>query len=357
LGGRRGRLISVGERERAVVLIDEAVSDGAGRLKACEAVGISSRTYFRWKKDPAGDRRKGANKEIPRKLTDEEQQEILDICCSAEYRDNTPYEIYYTLLEEERRYVASIRTMYRVLKAHNKVHHRGNTRPRKGSRRPPEVVASGPNQVWCWDITWLATRIKGQYFYAYKIIDIWDKSIVGWEIHDREDESLARELFRRLHTEHNIEGIHLHSDNGHPMKGMSLLALLYSLHISVSRSRPRVSNDNPFIEAYFKTMKYCVQYPGHFATLAHARSWMAEFVNWYNTEHRHSSLGFVTPQQMRTGAYRYRFAQRNAVLKAAYKNNPSRWSRAPKQWVCDHTVYLNPSVATQQNILNRKMIA
>lgn len=350
-------MIQTEDREKAINLIDEAVSNGARRFKACETLEISIRTYIRWKGDSSGDKRKGASKNVPRKLSESEQQVILEVCCNSENKDKTPYDIYFSLLEENNRYIASIRTFYRVLKVHNKLHHRGNTKPRKNKTKPPEVLATGPNQVWCWDITWLATEIKGIYLYAYKIIDIWDKAIVGWEIHEREDESLARDLFHRLQSEQKMKGIHLHSDNGHPMKGMSLLAFLYSMNISVSRSRPSVSNDNPFIESYFKTMKYSVQYPGHFVSIEHARKWMADFVNWYNTKHRHSGIGFVTPHQMRTGAYKELFEKRNVVLQAAYQSNPSRWSRPPKQWNIIHTVYLNPSLETRQNILKRKKAA
>lgn len=357
MGGRRGRLIPLEEREEALKLIDQAVSDGACRPKACNALDIDVRTYYRWKKASKGDQRKGAQKAIPRKLPIEDEKEILEICCNSKNKDKTPYDIYFTVLEEKERHIASIRTIYRILKKYGKIHHRGKQKPRKNKTRPPEVVATGPNQVWTWDITWLATEVKGIFLYAYKIIDIWDKSLVGWEIHDREDELLALDLFKRLKLKYNLKGIHLHSDNGHPMKGMSLLAFLYSMGVSVSRSRPRVSNDNPFIESYFKTMKYSVCYPGHFKDINHARAWMADFVNWYNTEHRHSGINFATPHQMRTGEYKVLFQKRNKAIQEAYEKNPARWSKPPKQWDTSHTVYLNPSLETQHNLLNRKKTA
>ncbi|MBN2900016.1 MAG: IS3 family transposase [Clostridia bacterium] len=350
-------MIPIDERCEALALIDKAVLAGAKRFKACEILGITIRTYHRWISNPSGDRRKGADKHIPRKLTDDESKEILHICCNEKYKDMTPYCIYYSLLEEDSRYIASIRSFYRVLRANNKLHHRGNSKPSTSKNRPPEVIATGPNQVWCWDITWLATEIKGVYLYAYKIIDIWDKELVGWEIHDREDEKLARDLFHSLQFKYNLKGIHLHSDNGHPMKGMSLLSFLYSMKISVSRSRPRVSNDNPFIESYFKTMKYSVCYPGYFKDINHARSWMADFVDWYNTKHRHSGLNFVTPQQMRSGEYKRIFKKRNQILKAAYEKHPERWSQPPKQWNGQHKVYLNPSLETQQTLKKNKNAA
>lgn len=350
-------MISIKLRTLTVELINEAVTSGARRFIACSTIGITQRTYFRWRNNPGGDKRKGVKKHIPQKLTESEKQEILDICCSSKYKDQNPYEIYFSILEEDRRYIASISSFYRILKANNKLHHRGCSRPSRSLNKPPEVVAIGPNQVWCWDITWLATEVKGIYLYSYQVIDIWDKSLVGWEIHDREDEQLARELFRSLQHKYNLTGVHLHSDNGHPMKGMSLLAFLYSLKVSVSRSRPRVSNDNPFIESYFKTMKYSVCYPGHFIDIAHARSWMADFVNWYNTKHRHSGIGFITPQQMRSGECKHIFENRNQVIQDAYEKMPARWSKPPKHWCSKHEVYLNPSLETKQNLIKRRSAA
>jgi putative transposase len=345
-------------RMRAIKLIDEAVNNSARRKKACEMLDITIRTYWRWKKGPSGDRRKGADKRVARKLTDQERKAIIDQCCSSQNKDKTPYEVYFSLLEEDSLYIASISSFYRVLGAANKLHHRGNCKPRKKHSQPPEVIATGPNQVWCWDITWLATEVKGLYLYAYTIIDIWDKSIVGWDIHDREDAELARDLFQRMKSKFNLHGIHLHSDNGNPMKGMTLLAFLYSMKVSVSRSRPRVSNDNPFIESFFKTMKYSVCYPGRFKGLEHARSWMADFINWYNNNHRHSGINYVTPAQMRSGMHHEIFTARNEVIQAAYEKHPERWSKKPKQWGHEsHTVYLNPSAETKQSIREKEVVA
>jgi transposase InsO family protein len=343
-------MISTQKRIQAIKLIKEAVSNGANQSRACEMLGISQRTYYRWESDSTGDKRKGSVKCIPRKLKDEEIEEIIDVCCSTKYKDCTPYTIYFSLLEEDSKYIASISSFYRVLRAHNKLHHRSRCKPPTSRNKPPEVIATGPNQVWCWDITWLATEVKGIYLYAYEIIDIWDKSIVGWAIHDREDAQLARDLFRSLASKYEYENIHLHSDNGHPMKGISLLAFLYSLNVSVSRSRPRVSNDNPFIESFFKTMKYSVCYPGRFKSLNNARSWMADFIDWYNTSHRHSGINYVTPHQMRSGEYKKIMEKRNQIIKEAFEKHPERWSQPPKQWIEEHKVYLNPSRETKQNL-------
>ena len=239
--------------------------------------------------------------------------------------------------------MASEATFYRVLRAANQIHHRSETKPKKNSPKPREQIATGPNQVWCWDITWLPLRVRGMFVFAYVIIDVYDRSIVGWAIHDREDVQLARQLFEDLQTRMNLRGVHLHADNGGPMKGLSLLALLYVLGVSTSYSRPRVSNDNPFIESFFKTLKYTAGYPGRFRDLQHARTWMADFIAWYNNDHRHSALGYVTPHQRRSGVDRELFHQRNRTLAHARALCPERWGRRPqRQWEAEQAVTLNP---------------
>ncbi|RNA64493.1 DDE domain-containing protein, partial [Prosthecochloris sp. ZM_2] len=171
--------------------------------------------------------------------------------------------------------------------------------------------------VYTWDITYMARTIRGLFFYAYVIKDIFDKSIVGWSIHAEESERHSRALFERVLKGRRIQLKALHADNGHPMKGVSLMGLLQDLNVAVSHSRPRTSNDNPYIESLFKTMKYHVTYPRAFDTLADARQWMADFVHWYNTEHLHSSIGYVTPHQMRYGQADAIFEQRNDAINRA----------------------------------------
>jgi putative transposase len=340
-------LISPAEREKTVALIQTALKEGARLVPSCETVGISLRTYQRWKAGNYDDRRKGAAKHVPRKLTDEERREIRTLCCNDEFKDANPYEIVITLLER-RNYLASISSFYRVLKAANLLNHRSNKRPGRKQTNPPEVIANGPNQVWCWDITWLPTAVKGIFLYAYVIIDVWDKSIVDWVIHDTESEQHAKRLFERALAEQGYPKVHIHSDNGNPMKGISLLSLLYDLKCKNSFSRPRVSNDNPYIESFFGTMKCSVKYPGRFAGISEARIWMAEFVDWYNTSHRHSGIYFFTPRQMRTGEYKKHVEIRNQTMNEAMARKPERWSRPVKQWSQSHTVYLNPSLETRQ---------
>jgi len=345
-------LISLEEKRRALDLTKEAIASGARKKKACETTGISIRSLQRWDRECNPDGRKGAAKKVPRKLTEEERQKVKDIACEPQFKDLTPYEIV-AILAENGSYIASERTFYRILKDNDLLHYRGNGKPPIRSAEPRELIATGPNQIWSWDITWLRTDVRGLFYYAYMINDIWTKDIVGWEIHDREDEALAAALFNRLRLKHDMKGICLRSDNGNPMKGATMIITLYNLGVIPSYGRPRVSNDNPFIESLFKTLKYTAGYPGQFKDMEHARTWMANFVNWYNTEHRHSSIGYVTPQQRRSGDYKNIFAKRNETLCNARNKNPERWGKRQRVWECNDYVYLNPTKETKEKLMKK----
>ncbi|MGI6395371.1 MAG: IS3 family transposase [bacterium] len=325
-----------------VVLIEEAHDNGARYLKACEVVGISLRTLQRWKREGLKDMRKGSQKRVVRKLSPERRAEVLSVCNSEKYRDSTPHEIVPMLLDEGR-YVASVRTMYRVLKEEKMLHLRNGSKRRKKRSKPPERRASQPNTVWCWDITWMPSHVKGIFYYAYVIIDIFDRFIVGWTVHEEESEEHSKDLFENLSRGRNIAFEYLHADNGSPMRGTTLVTFLKSIEVQASFNRPRTSNDNPFIESFFKTMKYTPGYPLKFRDMSHAREWMTDFVNWYNTQHLHSSIGFVTPSQMRNGEAQEIFRKRNEVIKQAKKENPECWgSRETIQWKPVDEVVLNP---------------
>ena len=340
-------------RKIAVELIIEANKDGARIWKACEALEISVSTFERWRKGKYTDNRKGADKIVSRKLTKEEKQKIIDISCSERYKDDNPYKIHASLLDSGI-YVASISSFYRVLREKSLVHHRGNTHPGTSHNKPPERVATGPNQVWTWDITWLPSYVRGIFYFSYTIIDIWDRSIVKWAIHDREDDKLAHELFQAALEENGYPDVFVHSDNGNPMKGVSLLALFYKLEICNSYSRPRVSDDNPFIESWFKTMKYDVSYPGKFESITLAREWFAGFVHNYNTAHSHSGLNYMTPHQVRNGEYTKTIKKRNKTMEEAKRQNPIRWGQKVKQLPEMHIVYLNPTAETMIKIKLKK---
>ncbi|ACF47106.1 Integrase catalytic region [Prosthecochloris aestuarii DSM 271] len=324
------------------MLIEEAHGNGARYSKACEVVGISHRTLQRWKQCGLKDRRKGSQKTVVRKVPQETRDEIINVCNEPRFRDLTPYEIVPQLLEEGR-YLASERTIYRILRKADQVHHRSELRVGYRHAKPPERKATGPNQVYTWDITYMGRTVRGLFYYAYVVKDLFDRSIVGWAVHEEESEKHSRALFARILNGGKVKLKALHADNGHPMKGDTLMALLQKLNVAVSHSRPRTSNDNSFIESLFKTMKYHVTYPNAFDTLEDARSWMGDFVHWYNTEHLHSSIGYVTPHQMRHGQAESIFELRNEEINQARQLHPERWgSRPAKQWIVNREVVLNP---------------
>lgn len=340
------------EKREAIELVIEAVTSGARKRLACEILGVSVRTLQRWETECREDARKEADKRIPRKLTLEERQKVLDIACSERFKDLTPYEIV-AILAEEGTYIASERTFYRILKAEGLLSHRSNQRPGTKKAKPAEYAATGPGQVWSWDITWLSTTVRGLFLYAYIIKDIWTKEIVGWEVHEEENDRISSKMFQRLKAHYNLRGVVLHSDNGNPMRGSLMLMTMYNLGVIPSYSRARVSNDNPFSESLFKTMKYMPAYPGRFKHIDQAREWMAEFVHWYNTMHRHSAIGYVTPAQRRNGESQEIFRKRNETIKRAKEMHPERWSSAPRLWGCDDVVWLNPSDETREMLLQK----
>lgn len=229
-------------------------------------------------------------------------------------------------LAEEGNYIASPSTFFRILRERKALEHRRESRkPRKGGK--PDIIAvTAPNQVWSWDITWLKSDIAGLFYYAYTIIDLYDRSIVGWTIEETESEEYARRLFMRVMRDLKVCPQIIHADNGNPMRGVTLAVFLDSLNISRSYSRPRCSNDNAFIESWHKTLKYTVGYPKYFTSIIHARIWYADFVNWYNVDHLHSALGYVTPFQRRSGEAELIYRQRNKTLELARKRHPRRWS-------------------------------
>jgi len=313
------------------------------------------RTFQRWTTECQADKRKGASKNVPRKLSTEERQKVIETCCGRQFRDLTPYEIV-AILAENGEYIASERSFYRILNAENLLHHRSNSKPCSKIGKPDELKATGPDQVWCWDITFLRTPVYGLYYYCYMIKDIWTKEVVGWEIHDREDVELASDLFKKLRERRNLRGIKLHSDNGNPMKGATMIMTLYTLGVLPSFSRPRVSNDNPYIESLFKTLKYTAGYPGQFKDIFHARAWMADFVNWYNTEHRHSAIGYVTPAQRKSGEHKEILKTRNKTMEQARQLHPERWGKRVRIWNATEEIFLNPNAETKER-LNQKSAA
>jgi len=327
-------------------LIDQAVAAGARRGKAAQLLGLTVRTLQRWERQGSDgdDMRHGPHTVPGNKLSAHERQALLDLANTPAYRDLSPHQIVPRVLDEQGRYLASESTLYRVLREEKQLAHRERSRPATRTR-PNEYVATGPNEVWSWDITWLPGPIRGTFFYAYMILDVWSRKIVGAQVFPQETAELAAQLFsstcRRLDLD--PDGIVLHADNGGPMKGATMLATLKKLGVVSSFSRPHVSDDNPFSEALFRTMKYRPQYPsGPFASLPLAQDWVAQFVDWYNTEHQHSAIRFVTPEQRHQGQDVAILKRRHAIYAQARQRRPERWTRHTRDWSPVETVVLNP---------------
>jgi transposase InsO family protein len=334
------------DRKSAVILIDEAVKSGAALYRSCRELGITERTYQRWTEDGGvkADGRPGAVRQEPaNKLSADERAEIMSVMTSDEYKSLPPSQVV-PLLADKERYIASESTFYRVLHEHKMQHRRG--RMQCAARKNATThTATSPNQLWCWDITWLPGPAKGVYFYLYLILDVFSRKIVGWEVHNNESSEQASQLVRKAHLSEavGIKPLVLHSDNGSPMKGSSLMATLDSLGIASSYSRPRVSNDNAFAESIFRTCKYRPGYPHKgFLALEEARSWVLEFVHWYNVRHCHSGIKFMTPSQRHNGEAKQIAAKRSVTYEAAKTRHPERWSGKTRDWSLPEKVHLNP---------------
>ena len=325
-------------------LIDKAVKSGARLVKAAAAMGLSARTIIRWRQKGGGeDRRKGPSTAPANTLSKQEKQRMLDISNSAPFRDLSPKQIV-PKLADQGIYLASESSFYRVLKEHKMLTHRQASKP-AASRRPKQHLADGPCQVWSWDITYLKTCVRGQFFYLYMIVDIWSRKIIAAQVFAEESmdhSSMLLALACSIHGVHREELV-LHSDNGGPMKGATMLATLHKLGVIPSFSRPSVSNDNPYSESLFRTMKYRPEYPSKpFENIEQAQSWVDGFVFWYNTQHLHSSIRFVTPDDRHFGRERHILANRRKVYEKARSRNPNRWSKDIRNWNPVHLVWLNP---------------
>jgi len=325
-------------------LIEEAVTAGARRWKACELLGLSVRTLERWG-DDSEDGRRGPKSRPVNKLSAAERRRVVAVATSTEFRDQSPKQIV-PCLADRGTYIASESTFYRVLRAENMQHHRGAARA--PTPRPREHVADGPWQVASWDITYLKSHVRGQFFYLYLVEDVWSRKILGWDVHEVESTDLAGALVERIRHEAGSEvdlvGWVLHSDNGSPMKGATMLATMQRLGVVPSFSRPSVSNDNPFSESLFRTLKYVPTYPREgFASVEAARMWVAEFVTWYNQQHRHSGIGFVAPADRHAGRDVEILAARRATYEHARRRRPERWARHTRPWMRPAVVRLNPT--------------
>lgn len=288
-----GQLTSLPQRQLFIDWLSEAVAAGARKITACREVGLSLRTLQRWTGPEIvqADGRTTIARPAPcNALSEVERQAIVTLCNSADYAHLPPSQIV-PRLADQGRYLASEATFYRVLRMTGQQHHRGRSQRPRRQAAPTTHAAKGPNQVWSWDITYLPSPIRGKYYCLYLIEDIYSRKAVGWEVYDVESGEKAAELLQRsvIGEQCLREPLVLHSDNGAPMKSVTLLSKMYELGIMPSRDRPRVSNDNPYSESLFRTLKYCPQWPQNgFASLDAARAWVRDFMRWYNNEHHRS---------------------------------------------------------------------
>lgn len=333
-------MTSLEAREKLMISVAASLEGGARKSAACAAIDLQLRTLERWERRPIGDKRSVIVKEPANKLTSTERSEILHACCSDEFKDMTPNEIV-PRMAETGRFIASEASYYRILKAEGMVR-KSNSRKTSRRKKPKALTASGPCQVWSWDITYLRSPVKGLYYYLYLFQDIWSRAIVGWAIHETESADFAAAAMKRISAEMGVKDVRLHADNGGPMKGATMLATLQKLGVIPSFSRPSVSNDNPYSESLFKTLKYRASYPDFFASIEHAQMWVKDFVAWYNHEHLHSGIKFVTPMQRHTGEDKEILENRKATYEKARSKNPLRWTGGIRNWNWQAEVTLNP---------------
>lgn len=326
-----------------LALLHEAVQAGARLEKSCELMGLSTRTVERWRLAQGGgqDGRSCGDRVPANKLHEQERAKVLEVANMPAFRDLSPKQIV-PQLADAGQYIASESTFYRVLREEGQLKHRAPTQ--RPQPRPRELVADGPEQVWSWDITYLATTVKGRFLYLYLFMDVWSRKIVGWEVHEAESMEHASKLVGRLFEDFKPrhKALTLHSDNGGPMRGSTMKATLERLGIASSFSRPGVSDDNPFSEALFRNLKYRPGYPGIFDSVQEARGWVCDFVQWYNFVHLHSSIGYVTPAARHSGHDLGQLAQRQRVYKQAQQRHPERFGDRVRSWDSTRVVVLNP---------------
>ncbi len=333
------------ERTEMIEWIEQARASGARQSQACDVIGISAKTFQRWvKPDNRQDGRLDAKHAPKNKLTEPERQCIIKVANEPDYADLPPSKLV-PKLADEGRYLASESTFYRVLKAENQLQHRQKSKPVRQVKKPRALTATTANQIYSWDITYLPTQVLGLFFYLYLVMDIYSRKIVGWQIYEMESSALAADLMTDICQREGIKRhqVTLHSDNGSPMKGATMLATLQELGVVPSFSRPSVSNDNPYSESLFRTLKYRPEYPEKaFEDLPASRSWVQGFVDWYNHEHLHSAIKFVTPEQRHSGEDKEILARRKQVYQQAKLKYPERWSGEIRNWDEIGEVYLNP---------------
>jgi transposase InsO family protein len=343
-------MIGLGDRQALARDIHVAHTDGAKLQLACETAGIDVRTLQRWKAHDGlvtGDGRPDALRPMPsHALSPDERAHLLRVANEPRFADVPPARIV-PMLADENVYLASESTFSRVLREQGQTQHRGRAKAPRTVRPPTTHIASAIREVWCWDMTFLPAQVQGRWFYLYLILDLYSRKVVGWEVHATDDAAHAAHLVRRTALAEGIAACLtkpvLHGDNGSTLKATTVLAMLHWLGVKPSYSRPRVSDDNAYAESLFRTAKYRPEFPAKgFADLEAARTWAAGFVHWYNVDHRHSGIGYVSPAQRHAGDDHAILAARHALYTKARERNPARWSGHTRNWSAIGPVTLNP---------------
>lgn len=320
------------------------VSEHVGVERACESLSVCRAGFYRWRAR-AGVVKENKKRSSPLQLSDEEQRIVLDKLNSERFVDMAPAAVHAILLEEGI-YLCSVRTMYRVLAGESQVLERRNQR-RLGAYKKPELVATGPNQLWSWDITKLPGPVKGVYFNLYVVLDVFSRYVVGWMVAHRETAQLAKQLLGDTIEKHDVGPgqLTVHSDRGPSMKSKTVALLLSNLSITKTHSRPYVSNDNAYSESQFKTLKYRPSFPARFGSIEDARGYCQELLGWYNTEHRHSGIAMLTPECVHYGQMEEVLAKRATTLREAFKAHAARFKgRMPRVSRLPKTVWINKPV-------------
>lgn len=301
----------------------QELSKDVGIVAACNALDIARPTYYR--RLGTRDENAASRPAPPRTLSVDERREVLDVLHSERFVDQAPAEVYATLLDEGV-YHCSVRTMYRVLEDAGEVRERRN-QARHPHYKAPELLATDPNQVWSWDITKLLGPVKWTYFYLYVILDIFSRYVVGWMIAPHESSALAKRLIAETCEKQNVQPgqLTIHADRGASMKSKPVALMLADLGVTKTHSRPHVSDDNPYSESQFKTLKYRPDFPDRFGSIQDARAFCQGFFAWYNCEHRHGGIGLLTPEMVHYGKAEEVIDQRRIVLASAFEAHPERF--------------------------------
>ena len=343
-------MISEGDKKEALALIQEACKAGTRKHLAAELLGLPLRTVQRWEKHGFNDHRKGPQAVPGNKISQKERTQIMNVLTSSEFGDFNPHQIV-PKLADQGIYLGSEATMYRILREQKMNKHRLSSQA-GACKRPEAYIATGPNQVWSWDITYLPAQVKGRFFYLYMIMDVYSRKAVGYQVYDCESGELAAALITNTCHQEKVQEnqLVLHSDNGGPMKAFTMLAKLESLGVAPSFSRPRISNDNPYSESLFRTMKYRPEYPEQpFEDLSSAREWAEKFSQWYNNEHLHSGICFVTPVDRHDRKDIEILEKRHQVYLDAKASHPERWTGITRNWKHIGEVALNKRNNPEKN--------